>query len=196
MVVTKGLVGTLALAALVAAACTSVAQPGRSSLPSDPSSYDESPTTLIAQAAILDAKGVAVASASFRDTRLGTRVEVRAVGLPPGKHGIHMHAASKCEPPDFATAGGHFNVSGKQHGIAGSVSAHAGDLPNLVVGADGKGSLLFYNPHLTLNRAASNGLAFGPGTSIVVHADADDERTEPSGNSGARIACGLVKVVG
>ena len=193
----KWILVSLALAGLVGGACTSVAEAGRSSLPPDTSSYDESPTALRGQAAIRNVAGDPIGLATFRDTRLGVRVEVKAIGLPPGRHGLHIHAVAKCEPPDFASAGPHFNPNGKTHGIAGSVSAHAGDLPNLEVGADGRARLLFYDPHLSLNKAASNGLsAFGivAGTSIVVHASADDEHTDPSGNSGARIACGSISV--
>ena len=95
---------------------------------------------------------------------------------------------------DFATAGGHFNINGQQHGVPGAVTAHAGELPNLEVGADGRGTLLFYSPHLSLNKAASNGLTFGNGTAVIVHANEDDYKTQPSGNSGGRIACGVVKL--
>lgn len=182
----------LALAGLVTAACGG-ANAGISSATPNPSSYDETQTDVRAAAAIADGTGKNVGIAHLRETRLGVRVQVDVTGLPPGEHGAHIHAAGKCEGPDFATAAGHFNVNGGIHGVAGTPGSHAGDLPNLVVGADGKGSLLFYSPFLSLNPAMSNGLTFGAGTAIVIHAAKDDEHTDPAGNSGARIACGVVK---
>lgn len=183
----------LALTGLVAVACAGGANVGRSSATPNPDAYDESPASVIANAAIVNADGTTVGLASLRETRLGVRIEVKVTGLPPGKHGMHIHAVGKCDKPDFASAGPHFNINAKTHGVPGSVNAHAGDLPNLVVGPDGKGSLLFYSPHLSLNKAQSNGLTFGAGTAVVIHANEDDEKTDPSGNSGGRIACGVVR---
>lgn len=184
----------LALTGLIAAACAGGANVGRSAATPNPDPYDESPTSVVANAAILSAAGKTIGLASFRETRLGVRIEVNVTSLPPGKHGMHVHAAGKCDAPEFTTAGAHFNINGGKHGTPGAVGAHAGDLPNLTVGPDGKGTLLFYSPHLSLNRAQSNGLVFGPGTALVIHANEDDEKTDPSGNSGGRIACGIVKV--
>jgi len=184
----------LALTGLVAIACAGGANVGRSSATPNPDSYDESPTAQIANAAITDKDGKVVGLASFRETRLGVRVEIKSIALPPGKHGTHIHGAGRCDGPDFASAGGHFNINAQQHGVPGAVTAHAGELPNLEVGADGRGTLLFYSPHVTLNRAASNGLTFGAGTAVIVHAQEDDYKTQPAGNSGARIACGVVKL--
>lgn len=190
----RKLAAALALVGLVAVGCSSVASVGRSSATPDPDSFDESPTSLVANAGILGTGGKTIGLASFRDTRLGVRVEVHVTGLPPGKHGIHLHEVGKCDSPDFATAGGHFNINGKSHGTPGATTAHAGDLPNLEVGADGKGSLLFYAPMVGLNKALSSGLTFGAGTALVIHANEDDEKTQPAGNSGGRIACGIVKL--
>jgi Cu-Zn family superoxide dismutase len=183
----------LAVLGLVAAACAGGPNAGRSSATPNPDPYDDSPTAIVASAGLIDKDGKVIGLASFRETRLGVKVEVKVQGLPPGKHGTHIHAVGKCDPPEFTTAGGHFNPNAKKHGLAGAVDAHAGDLPNLEVGADGKGTLLFYDPHLSLNKAASNGLVTGAGTAVVVHAGEDDGRTDPAGNSGARIACGIVK---
>jgi Cu-Zn family superoxide dismutase len=184
----------LALVGLVLVACAGGANVGRSSATPNADSFDESPTAISGNAALADKDGKVVGLATFRDTRLGVRVEIKVTGLPPGKHGTHIHEVGKCEGPDFASAGGHFNINAQQHGIPGAVSAHAGEIPNLEVGADGRGSVLFYSPHLSLNKAASNGLTFGNGTAVIVHANEDDYRSQPAGNSGARIACGVVKL--
>ncbi len=179
---------------LVASACASGPNVGRSSATPNPSDYVDSPTALVASAGLIDKDGRVIGLASFRETRLGVRVEVKVQDLLPGKHAMHIHAAGKCDPPEFTTAGSHFNPNGGRHGVAGAATSHAGDLPHLVVGPDGKGSVTLMAPHLNLNRAASSGLTFGPGTAIVVHASSDDEKTDPAGNSGARIACGIVRL--
>ena len=118
-------------------------------------------------------------------------IAVKVSGLAPGKHGLHVHAVGKCDGPDFQSAGPHFNPAGKKHGLKSPEGHHLGDLPNLEVGPDGKGEAKLTLKGATLD-AGPNGL-FGPqGTSLVVHEKADDETTDPSGASGARVACGLV----
>lgn len=184
----------LALGGLIAIACAGGGAPGVASATPNADPFDESPTSVVANAAITDPQGKVIGLASFRETRLGVRVEIKVTSLPPGKHGTHIHGAGKCEGPEFTSAGGHFNVNDKQHGVPGAVTAHAGELPNLEVGANGQGSLLFYSPHLSLNRWSSNGLGFGAGTAVVIHAQEDDYKTQPAGNSGARIACGVVRI--
>ena len=174
------------LAALVAVACSGSGTPGVSSATTNPASYEETETTVRAAAAIADASGTTVGLATFRETRLGVRVEVSAVGLPSGTHALDIRATGKCEAPDFATAGPVLNTNGGQPGVPGAPGSQAGALPAIQVGADGKGSLLSYSPHLSLNPAASNSLLFGAGTAVVVHAAAD---------GGASIACGVVKKV-
>lgn len=184
----------MALTGLVAVACAGGANVGVSSATPNPDPYDEAPTFVVGNAAIMDPQGKVLGLASFRETRLGVRIEVKVTGMPPGKHGIHIHGAGKCDGPDFTSAGGHFNLNEKQHGIPGAATAHAGELPNLEVGPDGRGTLLFYSPQLSLNRWQSNGLAAGAGTAVVIHAAEDDYKTQPAGNSGARIACGIVRI--
>lgn len=116
------------------------------------------------------------------------KIEVNASGLSPGKHGFHVHAVGKCEAPDFKSAGPHFNPGGKKHGHDNPEGPHAGDLPNLEVAADKKGKATFVAKGL-----AFDSLFAGSGTSLVLHADPDDGKTDPAGNSGARIACGVIE---
>ena len=145
-----------------------------------------------AAAAIVDAQGKPIGSATLAPAHGGVEIDVRVEGLSPGKHGIHIHTVGKCDPPDFKSAAGHFNPFGKMHGLHNPAGAHAGDLPNLSVKANGKGSGKFLAKGVTLGDG--QGSLFGPeGTAIVIHADPDDEKTDPAGNSGARIACGVIE---
>jgi superoxide dismutase, Cu-Zn family len=143
------------------------------------------------KASLKNAEGKDVGTATLTPAKGGVKVAVQVTGLPPGKHGIHIHGAGKCDPPDFATAGGHFNPAGKKHGLKNPEGAHAGDMPNLTVGKNGKGKGTFTAKGATLGEGG--GSLFGPdGTALVIHAGADDEKTDPAGNSGARIACGVI----
>src|SRR5215217_845699 len=157
-------------------------------------------TTVFAQApgASADVKmanGDAVGMATFMQESGGVRLKGQFKGLPPGDHGIHVHAAGKCDGPDFMTAGGHFNPTSKQHGLNNPQGAHAGDMVNLKVASDGTGSIDYLLKDVTLGSGA--GSLFGPdGTALVVHAMPDDEMTDPSGNSGGRVACGVIARVG
>ncbi len=111
-------------------------------------------------------------------------------GVPPGTHAIHFHETGKCEPP-FKTAGGHFNPEKKAHGVLDPGGSHAGDLPNLLVPASGKLDFELFAPGLTLGAGPSSVLD-ADGTALVIHAKADDYRTQPAGDSGDRIACGVI----
>jgi len=144
-----------------------------------------------AMADLKNASGEVVAKAGFWEEGEGVRLFVQAQKLPPGKHGIHLHSIGKCDPPDFASAGGHFNPLEKKHGLANPAGAHAGDLPNLDIGADGTGTLHFYTKLATLGSGPTSLLPPG-GTSVVIHSGPDDQSTDPAGNSGARIACGAI----
>ncbi len=148
-----------------------------------------------ASADVKTPSGEMVGTATFTQESGGTRLKGQFKGLPPGPHGIHVHAVGKCDPPDFMTAGGHFNPTSKMHGLKNPQGAHAGDMPNLTVGADGTGTADMLLKDVSL--ATGTGSLFGPeGTALVIHATADDEMTDPSGNSGGRIACGVVNRVG
>ena len=145
-----------------------------------------------AQADLKDAAGKPVGTATFAVIEGGVQVKVQVSGLKPGPHGFHVHAAGLCEGPDFKTAAGHFNPSGKKHGLDNPMGHHGGDMPNLVVGADGKGEATATLHGVTLGEGDTS-LFHAGGTALVVHADADDGKTDPAGNAGARIACGVVK---
>lgn len=139
----------------------------------------------------IDAQGRPVGIAVLTEAERGVRVNVNVRGLPPGTHGIHIHENGVCDPPGFTTAGGHYDPTGRQHGLENPQGPHAGDLPNLTVGADGEGAMEVVAPVVTLR--GTNPLLKQGGTALVIHATADDQRTDPSGNSGARIACGVIE---
>ncbi|MES2754267.1 MAG: superoxide dismutase family protein [Pseudomonadota bacterium] len=119
----------------------------------------------------------------------GLAFNVSAKAMPAGTHGIHAHTTGRCEGPKFETAGGHWNPTMKQHGRDNPLGAHHGDLPNLVIAADGTGTVSFTVPGATLT--GGGGLLDADGAAFVVHAKPDDYRTDPSGTSGDRIACGV-----
>jgi superoxide dismutase, Cu-Zn family len=146
---------------------------------------------LSAGAALKDKDGKDVGAATLIQSSEGLRIVVTGYRLPPGTHGLHIHAVGECQPPDFTSAGAHFNPAGKQHGRLNPAGAHAGDLPNFVVAASGEAGIDIVTTVATLE-AGPNSLLGGKGTSIVVHAAPDDEKTDPTGNSGARIACGVI----
>jgi superoxide dismutase, Cu-Zn family len=145
-----------------------------------------------AHADIVNATGVKIGTATFVPTAGGVRVDVSVSQLPPGTHGIHIHTVGKCEGPDFKTAGGHFNPADKKHGRDNPAGPHNGDLPNIEVGPDGKATTSLLDTNVTLSDGP-NSLFHDGGTSIVIHAMQDDYKTDPAGNSGARIACGVIQ---
>lgn len=151
------------------------------------------PGTLVtARAELRDPQNRVVGTVNLTGTERGVRIEIQVNGLPEGTHGFHIHETGRCDPPDFTTAGGHFNPSGREHGMENPAGPHAGDLPNIIVRGDGSGSLRVINPYLSLGTGGEDDLLRGDGTAVMIHAGPDDYRTDPAGDAGARIACGVI----
>jgi Cu-Zn family superoxide dismutase len=150
-----------------------------------------SATAVSARADIRNANDQSAGTATVTEVPGGVRIIVEAKGLPPGAHGLHVHEVGKCEPPKFTTAGEHFNPEKKQHGTRNPNGPHAGDLPNITIGPDGTGRLETTTNRLTLASGPTS-LFDADGSAIVIHAAPDDYTTDPTGNSGDRIACGLI----
>jgi Cu-Zn family superoxide dismutase len=144
-----------------------------------------------ARAELRNAQGEVVGRATLTPEAQGVRIALEVEKLPPGPHGFHIHAVGKCDPPDFMSAGGHFNPEGRKHGLKNPEGPHVGDLPNVVVGVDGTARARTVAPRVTLG-AGPNSLFQPAGTALVIHAGPDDDVTDPAGNSGDRIGCGVI----
>jgi superoxide dismutase, Cu-Zn family len=145
-----------------------------------------------AHADIVNAQGQKIGTAQIRASGSGVRIEVNVSQLPPGMHGIHIHNVGKCEGPNFASAGPHFNPTSKKHGKDNPEGPHAGDLLMLKVDSHGVGKASLVDVNASLGDGP-NSIFHEGGTSLVIHADPDDYKTDPAGNSGARIACGVIE---
>jgi Cu-Zn family superoxide dismutase len=148
-------------------------------------------TPATARADLINSKGEPIGTAALDETPEGVSLALEVSNISPGVHGFHIHTVGKCEPPDFKSAGGHFNPEGKKHGLENPEGHHAGDLQNLTVDAQGKAKVKLVATGVTLGEGA-NSLFHPGGTAIVIHADPDDMKTDPAGNAGARIACGVI----
>jgi Cu-Zn family superoxide dismutase len=159
----------------------------------DPADTGELAEDEVLRVDLIDAKGESVGTAELTEEENGVLVNVKAENLPEGPHGFHFHEAGKCEAPDFETAGGHFNPTDAEHGLENDKGPHAGDLPNLEVGKDGKVEEEFVAENVTLKAGEANSLLKEGGTALVIHAEADDGKTQPSGDSGDRSVCGVIQ---
>ncbi|WP_439567259.1 superoxide dismutase family protein [Sphingopyxis sp.] len=175
----RAIPATALLAALTLAGCANMGKTPTTKLPVPD-----------AHAPLVDARGADRGRVDiFRDTT-GLRLELVARGFGAGTYGMHVHAVGQCNAPDFASAGPHWNPTGAQHGRENPLGAHHGDLPNLVVEPDtiGRATLQLVGSRLT----GDGGVIDGDGAAFVIHAAPDDMKTDPSGNSGGRVACGVI----
>lgn len=141
---------------------------------------------------MLNAEGVKVGNATLTETAKGVKILLEAEGLEPGTKAIHIHETGKCEAPDFKSAGAHYNPGHRQHGFNNPKGFHSGDLPNIKVTDKGKVNVEITAPNVTLKQGEKNTLLDEDGSAIVIHAQADDYKTDPAGNAGDRIVCGVI----
>lgn len=142
---------------------------------------------------MLDRKGMPIGAVRLTHHDEGVHIAARVSGLEPGEHGFHVHENAACDPPSFESAGGHFAPGDRQHGLRNPQGPHAGDLPNLRARDDRVADTTFVAPNLSL-RGGDGSLVGVGGAALVVHSGPDDYRTDPSGDSGERVACGVIEI--
>lgn len=170
------------ISAISLAACSSAGAPLRAA-----------PAAATAHAVVMSSAGARVGTATLTQDAGGTvRIQMKVTGLPPGTHGVHIHAVGSCVAPAFTSAGGHFNPGSMHHGMNNPSGPHAGDLPNMTVDASGNGSYDVTTNRVSLTPGAHS-LFDADGSALVIHAAADDNVSDPAGNAGARIACGEIR---
>ena len=147
----------------------------------------------MAKAELKNSQGENAGTILFYEDGEKVNLRIEAQGLTPGKHGIHIHSTGKCEGPDFTSAGPHFNPQGKKHGLENPEGFHAGDLPNLEADQDGKTKAEFTASGVNFKEEDSASLFKSGGTAVIIHAGPDDEKTDPAGNSGSRVICGVIE---
>jgi Cu-Zn family superoxide dismutase len=156
-----------------------------------PSTLAETPGEGL-EISFVGANGEDFGKATLREHKGGVKIALDLKGLPPGKHGFHFHEKGLCEKPSFESAGAHYNPDAKEHGRKARNGPHAGDMKDLNVKKDGTYRKEITNPHVTLAEGPRSLLKEG-GTALVIHAKSDDQKTQPSGDSGERIACAVVR---
>ena len=157
------------------------------------SSFAQSKPTKKKTVELKDSKGNDVGMATIVSKGSGVEVKLDLKNLPAGEHAVHFHQTAKCDAPDFKSAGGHFNPSSKQHGFDNPQGHHAGDMMNFTVKENGTAKASVKDDDVVLGTGSeTNSLLANGGTSLMIHAKADDYKTDPAGNSGDRIACGVI----
>ncbi len=162
-------------------------------LPSVAKDSDSSKPVKKTTVELKDAKGNSVGSATIKSSGKGVEVKLDVKDLPPGVHALHFHQNAKCDPPDFKSAGGHFNPDKKQHGFLNPEGHHNGDMANFTVEPNGTAKVTIKDADVVLGTGSEpNSLFANGGTALMIHASPDDMKTDPAGNAGARIACGVI----
>ena len=174
-------------AAFACAIATSMLACGKNPAPAT----STQPSTMVT-VNLSDAKGSSIGTAKLSPDAAGVRIALAVTGLTPGEHAIHVHATPQCDAPAFTSAGGHFNPEQKQHGLNNPEGPHAGDMPNFTVDAAGRSSATVVARGVTLDNGPHS-VFTGSGTALVIHEKADDMKSDPAGNAGARIACGVIR---